>query len=135
MRTWISWVVALAGAAPTALAGPPGGPLEVGRQVYERCAACHSIDRDRAGPRHCGLFGRLAGSVPGFEYTEAMRSSRIVWTRRTLDRFLADPMAVVPGTRMYLSVESPTEREALLAYLQVATDPLACGEERPGSVE
>src|SRR5690606_19435679 len=80
--------------------------LAAGEEIYGRCAACHSLDRDRVGPRHCGLFGRRAGSVPGFAYSEAMRASGIVWTRQTLDAFLADPLGTVPGTFMtYAGIE------------------------------
>jgi cytochrome c len=79
------------------------------------------------GPRHCGLFGRRAGSVPGFPYSAAMRESRIVWTRESLDRFIADPMGTVPGTLMgYDGVRDPVERAQLLAYLEVASVGDAC---------
>ena len=93
-----------------------------GRQIYERCQGCHSIDRDRAGPRHRGLFGRRAGTVPGFEYSDAMRRSGIVWTAATLDRFLAAPTKAVPGTSMgFDGVKDPRERADLIAYLKHAT--------------
>jgi len=96
--------------------------VEKGREIYERCGACHSLERDRVGPRHCGLFGRRAGSVPGFVYSDAMRESRLVWGRKTLDRFLTNPLAVVPGTFMgYAGIPDPKEREQLLDYLDVAT--------------
>ena len=85
----------LVGAGP-----PPAAQIERGREIYERCAACHSLERDRVGPRHCGLFGRRAGSVPGFPYSDAMRDSGIVWSWETLDRFIADPLGTVPGTFM-----------------------------------
>jgi cytochrome c len=62
-----------------------------GEQVYARCLACHALAVDRVGPRHCGLFGRLAGSVPGFGYSEAMKKSKIVWNDKTPDRFLTKP--------------------------------------------
>ena len=65
-----------------------------------RCLACHALASDRVGPRHCGLFGRLAGSVPGFEYSAAMKNSKITWDEKTLDRFLAKPLEVVPGSAM-----------------------------------
>ena len=67
-----------------------------GEQVYARCLACHALAYDRVGPRHCGLFGRLAGSVPEFGYSPAMKNSRIVWNAKTLDRFLTQPLKMVP---------------------------------------
>ncbi|MDH3233947.1 MAG: cytochrome c family protein [Alphaproteobacteria bacterium] len=95
-----------------------------GRQIYERCQGCHSIDRDRAGPRHRGLFGRRAGTVPGFAYSDAMRRSGIIWTAATLDRFLAAPTKAVPGTSMgFDGVKDPRERADLIAYLIGATEP------------
>jgi len=56
---------------------------EKGKEIYGRCLACHALEYDRVGPRHCGLFGRRAGSVPGFAYSEAMKRSKIVWNEKT----------------------------------------------------
>ena len=93
-----------------------------GRQIYERCQGCHSIDRNRAGPRHRGLFGRRAGTVSGFEYSKAMRRSGIVWTASALDRFLQAPTKAVPGTTMgFDGVKDARERADLIAYLKRAT--------------
>ena len=98
-----------------------------GEQVYARCLACHALAVDRVGPRHCGLFGRLAGSVPGFGYSEAMKKSKIVWDDKTLDRFLTKPMAMVPGTAMtYDGVPDPVDRADLIAYLQRAGESPEC---------
>lgn len=119
-QRWAHAVLALA--AVNAAAAPSQQLLRQGEQVYARCQACHSLDVDRTGPHHCGLFGRRAGSVPGFDYSEAMKKSDIIWTARTLDRFLADPQAMVPGTAMtYAGVKDPGERAALIAYLEKAT--------------
>lgn len=121
MRSLIP-VAAGAFAALVALSpGAAAGDAARGEKVYERCAACHSLDRDRTGPRHCGLFGRKAGSRPGFDYSPAMRGSGIVWNDATLDRFLAAPTKVVPGTSMgYAGVDDPRERADLVAYLKAA---------------
>ena len=89
-----------------------------GERIYERCLACHALQYDRTGPRHCGLFGRKAGSVPGFDYSEAMKRSGIVWDAATLDRFLANPLGTVPGTTMgYAGIADARERADLMAYL------------------
>ncbi|MCD6674372.1 MAG: cytochrome c family protein, partial [Burkholderiaceae bacterium] len=88
-------------AAPVLAAAPaPVGDPAAGAKIYTRCEACHALAYDRTGPRHCGLIGRKAGSVPGFDYSDAMKRSGIVWNAKTLDRFLADPMKAVPGTTM-----------------------------------
>lgn len=108
-------------AAVSALAGAAPADIKLGESVYTRCMACHALAYDRTGPRHCGLFGRRAGSVPGFTYSAAMSRSEIVWTAKTLDRFLADPTRNVPGTSMgYAGVKDKTERAALIAYLRQA---------------
>nr|WP_240788609.1 c-type cytochrome [Ramlibacter henchirensis] len=114
---------ALALCGPLFAADP--GLLARGEQVYGRCAACHSIEQHRTGPAHCGLFGRKAGTAPGFgDYSAAMKKSGIVWDPSSLARFLADPMATVPGTTMtYLGVPDPKDREALLAWLRQAAQP------------
>lgn len=111
----------LALGAAAAAAAAPAEPL--GQQVYARCAACHAIEANRTGPQHCGLFGRRAGTAPGYEaYSQALRDSRIVWDARTLDRFLRDPMAAVPGTTMgYAGVKDDAERAALIDWLRDAT--------------
>ena len=90
--------------------------------------ACHALATDRVGPRHCGLFGRLAGSVPGFAYSPALKKSHIVWNDKTLDRFLASPTTVVPGTAMtYDGIADAGERADLIAYLKHADSTPACG--------
>ncbi|MBX3674404.1 MAG: c-type cytochrome [Burkholderiales bacterium] len=105
------------------MAAPAGNAVR-GEALYERCFACHSLETDRAGPRHCGLLGRRAGSVPGFDYSPAMRAAGIVWSAETLDRFLAAPTAVVPGTSMgYAGIASAQERADLIAYLRAARCP------------
>lgn len=101
------------------LAALAAGDPKAGEAVYARCLACHALAYDRVGPRHCGLFGRRAGAVPGFEYSPAMKRSRLLWSERTLDRFLADPLKTVPGTTMtYAGVDDPQERADLIAYLR-----------------
>ena len=113
--------------AATAAAAPAQGDSAAGAVVYERCAACHALAYDRTGPRHCGLIGRRAGSVPGYAYSEAMKKSKIVWSAATLDRFLANPTAAVPGTTMgYAGVADAKERAALIAYLADANASAAC---------
>jgi cytochrome c len=98
-----------------------------GERQFQRCYACHSLDpadKGLQGPPLAGIIGRRAGTAPNFEYSPAMRAARsggLVWTPDILDRFIADPDAVVRGTSM-----SPTgmvraaDRAALIAYLAAA---------------
>lgn len=106
---------------------PEGNPVR-GEQVYQRCLACHALAYDRTGPRHCGLLGRRAGSVPGFAYSSAMREANVVWTRANLDAFLAAPTRYIPGTAMgYAGVVDAAERKDLIAFLAAASqDPARC---------
>jgi cytochrome c len=117
----------LAALAAWSTGAAPATPdtLRRGEQLYGRCLGCHAIEQHRTGPAHCGLFGRRAGSAPGFgHYSAALAQSGIVWDAATLDRFLAAPMAAVPGTSMtYLGVTDPRERRDLIAWLQQATQP------------
>jgi cytochrome c len=102
--------------------GADQGDRARGEQLYARCAACHALGYDRVGPRHCDLLGRRAGSVPGFDYSPAMKRSKLMWTKENLSRFLADPPGVVPGTTMtYAGIGDPKERADLIAYLGAAS--------------
>ena len=104
------------------------GDPQHGRQIYQRCLACHSLEYNRSGPRHCGLFGRQAGTLPGYAYSKAMKSSGITWDESSLERFLENPLKALPGTKMaYAGVKNPQERADLIAYLRQATsDPAIC---------
>lgn len=121
----MSLLAGAAGAVPNqAMVGDPTN----GEALYGRCLACHALDRNRTGPKHCGLFGRRAGSLPDFDYSAAMRRSTIVWNEKTLDRFLADPLKTVPGTAMgYAGITDPKERADLIAWLkQASSSPVRC---------
>ena len=122
-RALAAALIAAAGAQAFA-----AGDAKRGEEVYSRCLACHALEYDRTGPRHCGLFGRRAGSVPGFAYSEAMRRSRIIWNDATLERFIADPLKAVPGTAMgYAGVKDRRERADLIAYLHNANRTACAG--------
>ncbi len=117
-------VAALALAASHAFGVPD---LKKGEEVYSRCLACHALESDRVGPRHCGVVGRHAGSIAGFDYSKAMKKSGLVWNAKTLDRFIADPPKTVPGTTMtYAGVKDAKERADLIAYLGAAARTPAC---------
>ncbi|MDZ4255451.1 MAG: c-type cytochrome [Sulfuritalea sp.] len=112
-------------------AAADAGAYARGAMVYERCAACHALETDRTGPRHCGLIGRRAGSIPGFAYSPTMRQSKIIWSAANLDRFLKAPLAMVPGTAMgYDGIKDERERRDLIAYLRAARQEARC---RPAS--
>ena len=122
-RPWLAAVLAV-----FAIGAAQSAPDTVrGAQVYARCLACHALAYDRVGPRHCGLMGRRAGSLPGFNYSQAMRSSGITWDEKTLDLFLAKPLKVVPGSTMtYDGITDPTDRIDLIAYLRQVNETPEC---------
>jgi cytochrome c len=92
-----------------------------GKQLYEsRCIGCHSIGENRVGPAHKGVFGRKAGAVKGYDYSAAVKSSKLTWNERTLDRWLANPEAAIPGNKMGYSVADPVDRADLIEYLRTA---------------
>ena len=109
--------------AADARAAPDAASLARGEQIYARCAACHAIKGNRTGPQHCGLFGRRAGTAPGYSaYSKAMRESQWVWDEKSLHVFLKDPMTALPGTSMgYAGVKDAAERSDLIAWLKVAS--------------
>ncbi len=95
-----------------------------GEQVYRKCVSCHTLEangRNRVGPRLHGLFGRVAGSVADFRYSDALKASGIIWTDQTLDAYLKDSEGFVPGTKMYGGLSLDEDREDLIAYLKSAT--------------
>jgi len=93
-----------------------------GRELYcDDCSACHQVDADSFGPHHRGLLGRRAGSVAGYPYSKALAHAGFVWTEAELDRWLADPNALVPGQRMEAHVSDPQDRADLIAYLKTLT--------------
>ena len=92
-----------------------------GKRLYEsRCIGCHSIEENRAGPAHRGVFGRKAGFARDFDYSEAVKRSRIVWDEKNLDRWLADPEATIPGQKMGFTVPDAIDRADLIEYLRTA---------------
>ena len=102
-------------AAPTG--APPAGDPARGATVYQVCMGCHSLDEDDVGPHHRGVVGRVAGSLPGFGYSPALKDSHVVWDPANLDRWLADPQSLVPGTRMFFAMQNPKDRADVIAYL------------------
>jgi cytochrome c2 len=104
--------------------GTKGDSVGDGKLLFAQCAACHSLtpSHNDRGPNLFHLLGRKSGTVPGYNYSRAMKNAQIVWRDNTLVRFLADPEAVVPGTTMtFAGVTDPQQAKALLDYLRVAT--------------
>lgn len=119
-RVLMPMVAAMAVLASNAFA-LDGDPAR-GEQLYSRCQGCHSIDVDRVGPRHAGLFGRRAGSLGDYNYSAAMRAADVVWDESTLDQFLTAPRTFIPGTKMpFAGIADAQERADLIAWLKQVT--------------
>ncbi|MFL6707576.1 MAG: c-type cytochrome [Massilia sp.] len=111
-------------ALPFAARAQATGRLEQGQKLYAaKCAACHSVEYNGVGPAHKGVFGRKAGSASGYDYSPALRASTVVWNAATLERWLSNPEQFIPGQKMGFSVQSPSERAALIAFLQSISKP------------
>jgi cytochrome c len=91
---------------------------------HERCTACHSANPTRKpGPELSNVFGRPAGSVATYHYSDALKSAHLVWNETTLDRWLASPPTFIPGVNMQAFVADPADRKNLIAYLRSLDTP------------
>jgi cytochrome c len=109
--------MAIAGASEAPVTTPvPGDPAH-GKALYQACQACHSIDENDLGPKHRGVLGRRAGSVADYNYSSALKNSGLTWDPTTLDRWLSNPSALVPGTKMYFTIPDAQARADIITYL------------------
>jgi cytochrome c len=95
------------------------------RLFNQQCKACHTLEKDGAstvGPNLHGLFGRKAGTEGGYQSSDAMKKSGIVWDDKALADYLKDPKAKVPGTKMvYIGLKQEAQQQDMIAYLKKAT--------------
>lgn len=88
--------------------------------AFAQCASCHSSEPGKTvfGPSLHGVAGRKAGSLPGYDYSPALKKAKINWNAATLDRWLTSPQKTVPGTKMpFGGIQDPAARRALITYL------------------
>ncbi|MEE8287645.1 MAG: cytochrome C [Gammaproteobacteria bacterium] len=120
---WLLGLFAVSGVLTAAAAATDGDPNR-GAHTFRQCAACHSLEPGRhlTGPSLAAVVGRAAGTAPGFtRYSDALAASGLTWDRDTLDRWLAEPAALVPGTSMRIQgVLEIAKRRDLIAYLEAA---------------
>ena len=106
--TGISWVVR-----------PLFGETSPGKQLFERrCTGCHALDNEKTGPHLRGVYGRAAGTVASFPYSESLRKSGVTWDRSSLDKWLTDPDGFIPDNDMAFRVTNPEERTEIIEYLK-----------------
>jgi cytochrome c len=111
--------VLITGAYATTHALPAHADAAAGKTDFAACAACHSVNgSDGVGPHLNGVIGRKAGTVAGFNYSNAVKRSNIVWNATTLDSYIANPQKAIPGNHMpYSGLPDVTARADIVAYL------------------
>src|SRR5262245_50509327 len=125
MKNWT--VLAAVGAAALAMpAVAQEGDASRGQRLFnQQCRSCHTLEQGGAsptGPNLYGLFGSKAGTIKGYQFSESMIRSGIMWDDKTVSEYLRDPKAVVPGTKMvYNGMKQPAQLADLVAYLKQAT--------------
>ncbi len=108
----------LLAAAPLARAD---GDAQAGEAVFKKtCAVCHTTEdgKNKIGPSLYGVVGRHSGTLPNFQYSEAMKSADKVWDPPNLDVYLTNPRALVAGTKMvFIGLKNEQDRQNIIAYL------------------
>jgi len=98
-----------------------GDPIR-GKDLFEkRCGGCHSLDADKEGPRLRNVYGRKAGSISSFKYSQALKVSQVTWDQASLERWLTDTESVVPDNDMDFHVPKAEERTDIIEYLRVTS--------------
>ncbi|MGI3899427.1 MAG: c-type cytochrome [Janthinobacterium lividum] len=122
MRTLMATLAVMAASAAAAQDAPSSGDPALGEKVFVKCRACHQIGegaRNSVGPEQNGLIGRHSASVPGYNYSEAMKASGLTWDEATFKDYIKDPKAKVPGTKMsFAGLSKQSEIDNITAYLK-----------------
>jgi cytochrome c len=110
--------------ALSAASAQAAGDVEAGKKAFAKCRACHQLEagKNGVGPSLAGLFGRKAGTVEGFKYSDPMKAKAITWNDETIAAYLADPKGYIPGNKMvFPGIKKDSELADLIAYLKEAT--------------
>jgi cytochrome c len=113
-------LVAMTGAAAAQATKPEDHP---GAEIFKKCRACHQVGetaKNVVGPKLNGLFGRKSGTIEGFNYSEANKSSGVTWDEATFSKYIADPRAFMPGNKMaFVGLKDEKEIADLIGFLKL----------------
>ncbi len=122
MRKTLVAFVALAAAVPFSVSALAQGDAAAGKKYFDQvCSLCHSAQKgvNKIGPSLFGVYGTKAAEVPGYQFSDALKKANITWNDQNLDKWLTDPRAMVPGTKMiFPGVPTEQERQNVIAYLK-----------------
>jgi cytochrome c len=118
LRVFGQWAHGLQAIQADAIVTGEGDPAR-GKTLFEkRCTGCHALTQDHEGPHLQGVYGRTSGAVANFSYSAALKKAQIVWDEKSLEKWLTDPDAFIPGNDMDFLVSKPQERQDLIRYLK-----------------
>jgi cytochrome c len=121
MRLWVRSGLLAVLLAITAAGSAGAADIEAGKETFKKCALCHTNEpgKNKVGPSLFGIVGRKSASLANYNYSDAMKNFKHTWDPHTLDIYLTDPHAEVPGTKMiFPGIKDKSERENLIAYLE-----------------
>ena len=103
----------------------PKTPEQLGKKVFARCVACHTVEeggKNRVGPNLWGIFGKTSGTHEGFAFSKAMKEAAIVWDEETISAYMENPKTYIPKNKMiFIGLRKPEDRENLIAYMKEST--------------
>lgn len=118
------WIALSVWALPqvSGAAGVLAGNAANGKLLFEkRCTGCHSLDKNKEGPRLRDVYGRRAGSVQDFSYSDELKSADITWDEVSLDKWLINPDGLVPNSDMAFHISSAEERADIIQFLRLSS--------------
>jgi cytochrome c len=105
-----------------AMVGYQAADVDRGKQLFEkRCTGCHSLDQNKEGPRLRNVYGRTAGSVSTFNYSEALKSAHVTWDDASLNKWLTDTESLIPDNDMSFHVPKADERADIIRFLKISS--------------
>ena len=121
MRIGLFGMLVAAGTLLFAGAARADGDADAGKKVFQKCSICHSPEKgvNKIGPSLWGVVGRPSASISDFSYSEPMKGANKTWDAATLDTYLTNPKAMVPGTKMiFPGLKEEADRQNVIAYLE-----------------